>query len=202
MIKLFRIAIVGKVPQMSLLLVKQQILETMLLQDKPSKAVDIAKAMKQEFPPVMMHLLGLVRMGYVSAPEKGLYVITTKGKEALGIPQVTKEKATIILAYEPHDKSFEFYSDIGKPLHVHAHSLKDFAKKIEKVDPSSIEFHIQRGDFDAWFTTLGDQELAKKVKLLKQKNLAGEDLRNQLRQIVEQEYISLAKLAEQQVFLD
>ena len=91
---------------MSLLLVKQQILETMLLQDKPAKAVDIAKAMRQEFPPIMMHLLGLIRMGYVSCPEKGLYIITVKGKEALGIPEVTKEKAIAILSYEPHDKSF------------------------------------------------------------------------------------------------
>ena len=48
----------------------------------------------------------------------------------------------------------------------------------------------------------GRPELAKKVKLLKQKNLAGDDLRRKLRQIVEQEYIGLAKLAGQQVFLD
>ena len=141
-------------------------------------------------------------MGYVSCPEKGLYIITIKGKEALGISEVTKEKAIAILSYEPHDKSFEFYSDIGKPLHVHAHSLRDFAKKLEKVENSSIEFHIKRGDFEAWFTTSGDQELAKKIKLLRQRNLASDDLRRQLRQIVEQEYISLAKLAGQQAFLD
>ena len=38
------------------------------------------------------------------APEKGLYIITAQGKKALGIPEVTKEKATPILAYAPHDK--------------------------------------------------------------------------------------------------
>ena len=196
------IALVGEVPQMSLLLVKQQILETMLLQDKPAKAVDIAKAVQLEFPPVMMHILGLVRMGYVSVPEKGLYVITSKGKEALGIPAVTREKAIAILSYEPHDKSFEFYVDLGQPLHIHAHSLRDFAKKIEKVDAASVEFHTKRGDFEAWFTALGDQELTKKMKLLKQKNLSGDDLRRQLRQIVEQEYICLGKLAGQEIYLD
>ncbi len=45
----------------------------------------------------MMHLLGLIKMGYVNSPEKGQYIITEKGKRALGIPEVTKEKAAAIL---------------------------------------------------------------------------------------------------------
>lgn len=185
---------------MSLSSVKQDILETMLLYEKPLRAMEIAKETKKEFPPVMMHLLGLARMGYVSSPEKGLYVITEKGKEALGLPQINKEKATAILAYEPHDKAFEFYSDIGKPLNLHAHNLRDFANKVEKADVASIEFHTKRGDFEAWFTGLGDVELAKKAELLKQSNISGEELRTQLHEIVRQRYVDLAKLAEQTVY--
>ena len=79
---------------MSLSVVKQEILETLLLQEKPLKAVEIAKENKKEFPPTMMHLLGLARMGFVASPEKGLYMITVKGKEVLGLPETTKEKAT------------------------------------------------------------------------------------------------------------
>ena len=187
---------------MSLSSVKKEILETMLLYEKPVRAVEIAKETKKEFPPVMMHLLGLARMGYVDSPEKGLYVITDKGKEALGSPQITKEKATAILAYAPHDKAFSFYVDIGKPLNVHAHNLRDFANKIEKIDLASVEFHTKRGDFEAWFTGLGDAELAKKIALLKQKNVAGEDLRMQLHEIVKQRYIALAKLADQPVYIE
>ena len=187
---------------MSLSPVKQEILETMLLHEKPVKAIEIAKETKKEFPPVMMHLLGLARMGYVSSPEKGLYVITEKGKEALGIPEINKEKATAILAYAPHDKAFNFYVDIGKPLNLHAHNLRDFANKLEKADIASIEFHIKRGDFEVWFNGLGDVELAKKVALLKQKNVVGEDLRMQLHEIVKQRYIALAKLADQPVYTD
>lgn len=202
LIRPFYIAVSGKVPQMSLSPVKQEILETMLINEKPVRAMEIAKETKKEFPQVMMHLLGFVRMGYVSSPEKGQYIINEKGKEALGIPQTNKEKATAILAYAPHDKVFQFYADIGKPLNLHAHNLRDFANKVAKADLSSIEFHTKRGDFEAWFTGIGDLELAKKAALLKQKNMKGEELRMQLHEIVQQRYIALAKLADQPVYTE
>jgi len=197
-----QLALQARCLQMSLSPVKQEILETMLLNEKPLKATEIAKEAKEKFPQTMMHLLGLVRMGYVSSPEKGLYVIAGEGKKALGIPEIDKEKATAILAYSPHDKTFNFYLDIGQPLNLHAHNLRDFAKKLEKADITSIEFHTKRGDFEAWFTGLGDVELAKKIALLKQRNVAGENLRKQLSEIVKQQYEALAKLADQPVYIE
>jgi hypothetical protein len=187
---------------MSLSPIKKEILETMLLNEKPMKAMEIASESKKEFPPTMMHLLGLTKMGYVGSPEKGQYMITAKGKTALGVPEISKEKATAILAYSPHDKAFNFYSDVGKPLNLHAHNLRDFANKIQKADVQSVEFHIKRGDFEAWFTGLGDIELANKVALLKQKNKTGEDLRKHLREIVMQRYIALSNLAGQPVITE
>ena len=81
---------------MSLSPIKKEILETMLLNEKPMKAMEIASESKKEFPPTMMHLLGLTKMGYVGSPEKGQYMITAKGKTALGVPEISKEKATAI----------------------------------------------------------------------------------------------------------
>ena len=199
MIRRLYIALKGEVPEMSLSPVKQEILEAMLFNEKPVRAMDIVKETKKEFPQVMMHLLGLVRMGYVNTPQKGLYIISDKGKQVLGIPQTSKEQAAAILAYAPHDKAFEFYSDIGQPLHLHAHSLRDFANKLEKVNINSIEFHTKRNDFEAWLTGLGDIELAKKTALLKRQGLAGEELRKQLHSIVEQRYVELAKLSGQTI---
>jgi len=184
---------------MSLLPAKQEILEIMLLNEKPAKATEIANESKKEFRPVMMHILWLARNGYVSSPEKGQYIITEGGKQALGIPAMDKEKANSILAYAPQNKAFAFYLDIDKPLNLHAHSLRDFADKIQKVDLLSIQFHTNRGDFEAWFTGIGDTELAKKTTLLKQKNVTGEELRKQLHDIVEQRYIALANLAGQPI---
>jgi hypothetical protein len=179
---------------MSLSPIKQEILETMLLNGKPLKAMEIAKEAKKEYQPVNMHLLGLVKMGYVNLPEKGLYALTEKGKKALGLPEITKEKAATIIAYAPHDRAFNFYVTVGKPLSIHAHNMRDFAVKLDKADVKSVEFHLQRGDFEAWFKMLGDDELAKKIVLLKKRNPVGEDMRTQLRGIVEQRYLELAKL--------
>jgi hypothetical protein len=167
----------------------------MFLFEKPQKATEIAKDAKKEFQPAMMHLLGLTKMGYVTSPEKGLYIITKQGKQAIGIPETTKEKATAILAYAPHDKAFNFYSKVDKPLGLHAHNLRDFITKIDRADIASIDFHLKRGDFEAWFRGLGDEELAKKISILKQRNLSGNELRKQLQFIVEQRYLELAKLA-------
>jgi hypothetical protein len=187
---------------MSLSPIKQEILETMLLLEKPQKAAEIAKEAGKGFQPTMMHLLGLQKMGYISSPEKGHYVITAQGKRILGLPEVDKEKAAAIIAYQPHDKSFEFYATIGQPLHVHAHSLKDFSNKLDRADIMSIDFHAKRGDFEAWFKGLGDEELAKKVTLLKQHNITGEEFRHRLDHIVEDRYVELAKLSGQEVAVE
>ena len=180
--------------RMSLSPIKQEILETMLLEDEPQKAMDIAKEAKKEFQPVMMHLLGLIRMGYVISPSKGLYIITVKGKKALGLPEITKEKATQILAYAPHDKSFNFYKSVDNPLGIHAHNLRDFTVKIDKVDTATLEFHLKRGDFEAWFESIGDEELVKKMALLKQRNLTGEHLREHMHEAVDKHFHELAEL--------
>lgn len=169
----------------------------MLLNDKPHKAIDIAKEAKKEFQPVMMHLLGLTRMGYVTSPEKGLYIISVHGKKALGLPEITKDKASAILAYAPHDKSFNFYKSVGSPLSIHAHNLRDFTTKIDRVDPISLEFHLKRGDFEAWFKSLGDEELTKKMALLKKHGTTGEELREKLHDIVGRRYHELAELTGQ-----
>jgi hypothetical protein len=179
---------------MSLSPIKQEILESMLLCEKPLKAMDIAKEAKKEFQPVMMHLLGLQKMGYISSPEKSLYIITALGKKALGVRETTKEKAISILAYAPHDRAFHFYATVDKPLSIHAHNLRDFTTKIDRADSLSLEFHTKRGDFEVWFKGLGDEELTKKMALLKKRNLQGEELREQLRCIVNHRYQELAKL--------
>ncbi len=182
---------------MSLSPVKRLILETMWMLDKPARAAEIAKKVELSFPPVMMHIIWLARMGYVATPEKGYYVITDKGKRALGFPEINEKKAGEILAYLPLEKSFHFYVDIGKPLSVYAASLQDFCDKILKVDVGSIEFHLNRGDFEAWFTGLGDVELARKTLLIKEKRISGEELRKKLHEIVKNRCGELAKVRQQ-----
>ena len=180
---------------MSLSPTKYEILETMLLLDKPARATHIAKETGKEFPSVMMHIIGLTRMGYTNSPEKGLYALTEKGKKALGIPEINSDNAKTILADMQQDKSFHFYADVGKPLSLQAHGLQDFCNKIPKVNADSIDFHMNRGDFEAWFAGLGDVELAKKAALLKEKKIVGEELHRRLQEIVKNRCMVLANMA-------
>ncbi len=175
--------------------VKREILEVVLLHDKPVKAAQVAKEVGKDFPPVMMHLLGLNRMGHTCSPEKGHFIITEGGKKALGLPEITRENAKVIMQRVPLEKEFHFYCGIGKPLNLYAHGLLDFREKICKVIVESVEFHVKREDFEVWFTCLGDVELAKKTALLKERKLSGEELRTRLWEMVENRCALLSKLS-------
>jgi hypothetical protein len=57
--------------------------------------------------------------------------------------------------------------------------------KIQIVPAASVNFHLQRGDFQKWIDdTLGDTELAKRISLIELK-LSAEDLRKELLAIVQ-----------------
>ena len=174
---------------------KLEILEDLLLYDKSVKPIQVSKEMGKEFPSVMMHILGLTKMGFASSPEKGFYSITPKGKKFLGLPEVTKELARTLLVGKLHDKAFHFYSEIDKPLKEKAFNLQTFNAQLKRINVNSIEFHFKRGDFEAWFKGIGDVELAKKTAILKNKNYRGETLRRKLQIMTVNRCIALAKIA-------
>ncbi|MCL2642566.1 MAG: hypothetical protein FWD52_03515 [Candidatus Bathyarchaeota archaeon] len=188
---------------MSLSPVALEILETMFLKGNPMKATQITimedskEVSSTNSSSKMSHLAELTSRGYVNSPQEELYVLTDEGKRALGIEPTTKETARTIMSYTPHDKSFNFYVDTDKPLHMHAHSLQDFANKLARVDLKAIEFHMNKDDFEAWFRCLGDQELTKKTTILKEKKIMGEQLRLLLHDAVEQRCQELIELTEQ-----
>ncbi len=177
--------------------VKRLILETMWVLDKPTKAVKIAEEVGVAFPSVMMHILGLVKMGYVQTPERGHYLLTEEGKRSLGFPDIDPETAKQIMLFQPVERSFHFYVDVEKPLDVFAANLQDFCDKIQKVDIESIEFHTSRGDFQAWFAGLGDVELARKTLLIEERKISGEELRRRLYEVVKSRCESLQQVREQ-----
>jgi Ribonuclease R winged-helix domain len=187
---------------MDLPTVKLEILEVLLLHEKPVKATTVAKELGKEgkeIRAVQTRLFGLVRAGLAESPEKGQYTISQKGKISLGLPEVTKEKAHEILTKTPSDKAFHFYVGIGKPLHVYAYDLSDFCNKLNAVDLNTVSFHMERGDFEAWFKMLGDNEMAKKAALLKSRKLSGEELRDTLHALLGNRCIMLSEIAGQSV---
>ncbi len=168
----------------------------MLLNDIPVKAADVAKNSGNNPKAVNMHLIGLTKTGYTTSPTKGQYTITQKGKEALGIPETSEECAKQILTKTSQEKAFHFYTAMHKPLNVYACGLKDFSEKIGTVDAASLEFHLQRGDFEKWFATIGDIELAKKMALLKATGIKGDQIRTKLKEIVDNRCMTLSTLTQ------
>lgn len=103
-----------------------------------------------------------------------------------------KKIAKKALAKLPDEKSFRFNTSINKSTGMIARSLKEFMDDLKKVNLSSIEFHVSRGDFSNWISdSLKDSVLARNLKRLK--NLKGEQLRKRIVQTVESRYVALSK---------
>ncbi|MDR0461684.1 MAG: hypothetical protein LBH62_09760 [Nitrososphaerota archaeon] len=185
---------------MSLSSVEREILETMFLNGNPINATQITSMgnNQEDSITVIEPLVKLARMGYVNSLLEDMYMITKEGKKALGIQLITKEEAKKIMAYTPHDKAFNFHVNADTSLHMHAHSLQDFANKIVRIDLKTIEYHMCKGEFENWFKCLGDQELTKKAVIIKERKITGEKLQRLFHDIVTQRCQELMKLIEEQ----
>ncbi len=79
---------------------------------------------------------------------------------------------------------FYFYSEVGCYADRQACNLEEFAAVITDIPVQSVEFHVRRGDFAAWLTSQGQKGLAAQVNRLDKENLAGEELRKALLDLV------------------
>ena len=109
----------------------------------------------------------------------------------------TSSKALVayILRTVPNQNAFQFYTGIGVPTQLHAENLESFLETTKIANVSSIEFHMNRGDFANWFKMLGDDLLFRQLVNLQKKDLEGEALRKRLLQILRLRYGKLRKLA-------
>jgi len=156
--------------------IKHRILEAMASEDQPRKPKDIAKKVGLNFSSCMMHILGLKKSGYVSSPTKGHYEVTALGRETLK-PKMGKEEALFLLSPVAPERAFHFYTGLNQYTGIQATSLCDFCEKVKHADVKSIEFHLSRQDFERWFESLGDRDLARRVEAIRGKETSGEKLR-------------------------
>jgi len=94
--------------------------------------------------------------------------------------KIGKDTAAHTLRTLTPDKAFRFYREMGQPLDATSRSLGEFATVVKGVDPSSIRFHVERGDFEGWFKMLGDKSLADQVAALRGKNISPDVLRGKV----------------------
>jgi hypothetical protein len=77
-------------------------------------------------------------------------------------------------------QAFYFYTQTGQPVISSSRSLGEFLEVVQRVDPSSVQFHIERGDFERWFRWLGEWSLANQVAGLRGRNFSPQELRTEL----------------------
>jgi len=179
---------------MSLVEAKMKILQKLWEEGQPMRSKDVAQKIGLGVAATTMHLLGLKKTRHVFTPQHGYYAITDLGKEAIGIPKIDKAHAAKILSNVPHDKAFHFYTGMHQYTGVLANSLADFYDKIQKVNVKSVEFHVSRKDFEHWFQGLGDAELAKRLGLIRNMNLHGEELRKKVHEVTKLRLEELKRL--------
>lgn len=159
---------------------KDSILGLLWEVEKPVSSKEVSQKIGLKARSANMHLLGLAKSRFISKSAKGLYTITSSGREAIGFPRINKRFAKKVLSKTPGERSFHFYSGVDRPMGTLSDSMVDLCEKIKTLGIEPIEFHLSRGDFEKWISSLGDIELARRLRLIREKDLTGEALRERL----------------------
>ncbi len=80
----------------------------------------------------------------------------------------------------PEERSFYFYSGIGNYTGQRAASLEEFLEKVKTIDAETLEFHLQRRDFEKWFKEVWGLELSDEMSKIRKLSPKGEALRTRL----------------------
>jgi DNA-binding MarR family transcriptional regulator len=159
---------------------KAKILELLWVNESPVYYKRVAEELGLKPRAANMHLMGLLKGGYVIKSKGNEYSLTSSGKEAIGLPKTDEKLAKKVLGKTSKEKAFHFYKGISQPTGILADSLDDFCEKLKMLDVKIVEFHTERGDFEAWVSSLGDVELAKRLKVIRGTKLTGEALRKKI----------------------
>jgi DNA-binding MarR family transcriptional regulator len=160
--------------------VKEEQLNILKLMSQVTSRMDLnVFAQKVSLDPAaaMANVQELVQKGYVRKGGSG-YGVTEKGKAAI--------KA---FTQAPEDKAFHFYTQIGYPTVYLAQSLADFYNIARQIGEDSLEFHLNREDFEKWVTeVLADSELSQKIGELRKTGPKPDAIRKELLQAIDQKY--------------
>ena len=112
----------------------------------------------------------------MTIPSNNSLIVESKLKNAT----MSRENINKILRKVTVEEGFRFFREIGDYTGKVAMSLEDFAVDLRTMDLRSIEFHVQREDFEKWILkVLNDEELAKSLSKIRV-DFQGEKLRNEL----------------------
>jgi len=116
--------------------------------------------------------------------------------KAAAMPKKTvmsKEVVQRILRKVPYQEGFRFSRGIGDYTGQVAMSLEDFAEMLRWVDSKSVDFHMERRDFEKWVRYIfGDEEFAQAIN--RRTVFQRENLRNELVKLVTEHVDELKKM--------
>jgi len=94
------------------------------------------------------------------------------------------QKATKVLRNVSDAEAFYFYENVGRPTGKSARNLLDFLNAVSMIKLESLQFHIERKDFQKWFKEiLGDHQLAERVEKIR--SAGNEELRARIKEVLE-----------------
>jgi hypothetical protein len=145
------------------------VLRAMSTITRPTDMDEFLHAVGLTLEELVEKLKELTTDGFVKKTGKG-YAITDKGR-----------LASSVFATLPEDKAFTFYLGLDQPAGVSARSIKEFYDIVGNVAVGSLEFHLEREDFEKWFeSTVEDDVFASELASLRQDGFKGEALRKQI----------------------
>ena len=90
-----------------------------------------------------------------------------------------------ILRRLPTDKGFTFFYEFARPTNMTVYDLFEFAKALNNITIQSLQYHIERDDFERWLSqVIGDKKLAEKITSISQEKPPSEMLRKKLVAVV------------------
>jgi alpha-amylase len=99
----------------------------------------------------------------------------------------------------PAGMGFAFSYDFVRSSGLSVHNLQDFCSALKTIDVSSIEYHIERGDFERWLSqVVGDEKLAKDLANINssKRKLKGETLRKKVLTLTEKRLKQLSEITD------
>ena len=122
---------------------------------------------------------------------------TSKVKEwaiELGKKLNAESQPPNLLKTVPSEYSFQFFTELEKNTGITSRSTVEFAEKLQTIPNKSVNFHFQRQDFQRWFiTSIGDEELAKRIDQINIWVNDEENLRKEIAEKVQTRITELTK---------
>ena len=114
-----------------------------------------------------------------------------------------KDVAQKILSEVSQYRAFYFFNGIDQYCGFSARSLSVFSNKLKTLDKKSIDFHLERGDFENWIrSTIGDSYLANKIAKIEE-SFEEDQLINQVCKIINERIKELKQLlAFEELYID